>query len=81
MGRKSRSANGRVQRGRTPPLATEETEDGVPVPAQGRAGSAPRGVDPKDELRQMMARRRLEQYLETKRLHEHLQEIFYEDDR
>ena len=81
MGRKSQSANGRIQRGRKPRPATGETEDDMPVPAEVRAESVARGVDPKDALRQMMARRRLEQYLETKRLHEHLQEIFYEEDR
>ena len=33
------------------------------------------------DVRQMAARRRVEQYLESRRLSEHLREIFYEEDR
>jgi len=33
------------------------------------------------ELRRMAARRRLEQYLESRRLNQHLREVFYDDER
>lgn len=78
MGTKMRSSKRGGRRGRQPqgwPEAEDELviSERRPTAAVLAAGN--------DELRQLAARRRLEQYLESKRLREHLQEIFYEDER
>lgn len=81
MSTKSRSANGRARRGRErpPAAAWAETEDDGLVP-EPMAPVRQAAVD-RDELRQLVARRRLEQYMESKRLREHLQEVFFDDER
>lgn len=63
MGRKVRKTG-------TPGLPGPPGEDDEGVPGPVSAGEA--------EVRRMAARRRLEQYLETRRLNEHLREVFYE---
>lgn len=81
MSTRSRSSQAGGRRGRKQPAApawSETEEEGLmpdSLPAAGRSQSD------SDDLRQLAARRRLEQYLEGKRLREHLQEIFYEDER
>ena len=80
MSRKSRSANGRVQHGPKPQSAARESEDDMPDSVAARVADVSARAGGNDELRQLMARRRLEQYLETKRLRQHLQEIYYDDE-
>lgn len=82
MSTKSRPANGRHGRvGRPTPPAWGDADEELPGAdaIQTLARTAPASAQ--DAARQSEARRRLEQYLESKRLQEHLQEVYYEDDR
>lgn len=74
---RSRAGGRRGRRGAPPGLWSDTEEEGA------SPESAPAGRHGGDDeaLRQLVARRRLEQYLESKQLREHLQEIFYDDDR
>lgn len=80
MSTRSRSWQAGGRRGRKQPAAPawSETEEEGLIPDSLPAG---RSQSDSDDLRQLAARRRLEQYLEGKRLREHLQEIFYDDER
>lgn len=74
----TRSSKRGGRRGRQRP-AWPEAEDEA-MSTELLPGTARAGAD-NDELRQMVARRRLEQYLESKRLRELVQEIFYDEER
>lgn len=78
MSTKTSSINDRTGRSRTrqQTAAWPESGDERSTPEWAEARS-----DGDDALRQTAARRKLEQYLESKRLREHLQEIFYDDER
>lgn len=83
MSTKTRSPNGRARRGRESqqePAWTEADEE-IVMPASAASARSAAPVAGDDDLRQLAARRKLEQYLESKRLREHLQEIFYDDER
>ena len=70
----------RSRRGRTGQPALADADDEFPIPASAAGTRASMRDAENDELRQLAARRKLEQYLESKRLREHLQEIYHEED-
>lgn len=67
------------RRGRLRPAWRPEAEDEAMISAL--PPSTATAATDNDELRQMVARRRLELYLEGKRLRELVQEIFYDEER
>lgn len=80
MTTKARPAKGHRRAGRPKVPAWSETEEefaGVDVLTAPRRGAA---ADGEDESRQSEARRRLEQYMESKRLRANLQEVFYDEE-
>ncbi len=81
MSTRSRSVGSRSRRGcdrqQQPSWAEADDELSIPEPAVGRASAR---VAEHDDLRQLAARRKLEQYLESKRLREHLQEIYFDEE-
>ncbi len=82
MSTKTRSVDGRSRRGRQrqeqPSWTDGEDELTIPEPAAGGRPST-RAAE-HDDLRQLAARRKLEQYLESKRLRENLQEIYFDEE-
>ncbi len=82
MSTKSRSVGVRSRRGcdRQQPPSWAEADDELSVPEPAVGGRASHRAVEHDDLRQLAARRKLEQYLESKRLREHLQEIYFDEE-